>query len=87
MPACRAQTGFGAIGVAVAPLGCPTVVRAVGDVTGLSLPALGTLTLWGHGAAVEPALPLARAVVGAHIETGDTAQSSSSGRKQIPKNY
>lgn len=71
----------------MASLRCPTVVGAEGDVTGLSLPALGTLALRGQAAAVEPALPLARAVVGTHIETGDRAQSSSSARKQIPKNY
>lgn len=87
MPACRAQTGFRAIEVALASLRCPTVLRAVGNVTSLSLPVLGTLTLQGHGAAIEPALPLARAVIGTHIETGDRAQNSLSGRKQIPKNY
>lgn len=87
LPSCRARTRFRAIEVALASLRRPTVLRAVGNVTSLSLPALGTLTLQGHGAAVEPALPLARAVIGTHIETGDRAQSSSSGRKQIPLNY
>lgn len=73
LPACRAETRFGAIEVALASLRCSTVVRAVGNVTGFSLPVLGTLTLRSPGAAVEPALPLARAVIGTHIETGDRA--------------
>lgn len=77
MPACRAQTCLGIIEVAVSSLGCPTVICAVGNIAGFSLPVFGTFTFQSIAAVIELALPSARAIIGTHIETANIRERSS----------
>lgn len=68
MPAVIADTQLLAGEVAVAVVGAPAVVPAVGDVTRLALPVLVTFTVHSAGDRVpRRALPMTRAVIGARV--------------------
>lgn len=71
LPACRAQTRLSIIEVTVPSLRCPTIVCAVGNITGFSLPVLGTFTFKSVAAVIQLALSSAGAIIGTHIETAN----------------
>lgn len=74
LPSRRAQTCLGVIKVAVASLGSPTILCAIGNITSFSLPVFGTFTFESVAAVVELALSSARAIIGTQIETADTRE-------------
>lgn len=77
MPACRAHTCFSIIKVAVSSLGCPTIICAVRNITGFSLPIFGTFTFKSIAAVIEFALSSAGAIIGTHIETANIRERRS----------